>query len=83
MSELSTLGKQGIVLMSGNYQAQTEYIYTQLNDIKPEMIEEAHAMPAKPRQSLQKTLKARWGKFVEPHKGNSVSIHVTEITRIL
>lgn len=41
MSELSALGKQGIVLMSDSYEAQTEYIYTQLNDIKPEMIEEA------------------------------------------
>lgn len=41
MSELSELGKQGIALMGGSYDAQTEYIYTQLNDIKPEMIEEA------------------------------------------
>lgn len=41
MTELSELGRHGIVLMGGNYDAQTEYIYTQLNDIKPEMIEEA------------------------------------------
>ena len=41
MSELSALGKQGIVLQSGNYESQTEYLYTGLNDIKPEMIEEA------------------------------------------
>ena len=41
MSELSDLGRQGIVLMSDSYQARTEYMYTRLNDIKPEMIEEA------------------------------------------
>ena len=41
MGELSALGKQGIVLQSGNYESQTEYLYTGLNDIKPEMIEEA------------------------------------------
>lgn len=41
MSGLSDLGKQGIVLQTGNYEAQTEYLYTGLNDIKPEMIEEA------------------------------------------
>ena len=41
MSELSALGKQGIVLVGNNYESQTEYIYTQLNDIKPQMIEEA------------------------------------------
>ena len=41
MSGLSALGKQGIVLQGGNYDAQTEYLYTRLNDVKPEMIEEA------------------------------------------
>ena len=38
---LSELGKQGIVFTGPNYQSQTEYIFTRLNDIKPEMIEEA------------------------------------------
>lgn len=41
MNELSALGKQGIVLVGNSYDSQTEYIYTQLNDIKPQMIEEA------------------------------------------
>lgn len=41
MSELSDLGKQGIVFTGDNYQAQTEYLFTRLNDVKPEMIEEA------------------------------------------
>lgn len=41
MGNMSSLGKQGIVFTAGNYQSQTEYIFTRLNQIKPEMIEEA------------------------------------------
>lgn len=41
MSSLSELGKQGIVFTGGNYGLQTEYLFTRLNDVKPEMIEEA------------------------------------------
>lgn len=35
------MGKQGIVFSGGNCQSQTEYIFAQLNEVKPEMIEEA------------------------------------------
>lgn len=41
MSALSELGRQGIVLSSDNYQAQPQYLFTRLNEVKPEMIEEA------------------------------------------
>lgn len=41
MGSLSELGKQGIVFTGGNYQSATEYIFTRLNEVKPEMIEEA------------------------------------------
>lgn len=41
MGFLSQLGKQGIVITGGNYDSQTDYIFTRLNDVKPEMIEEA------------------------------------------
>ena len=41
MQNLSALGKQGIVLTSGDYMAQTEYLFTELNQLKPIMIEEA------------------------------------------
>ena len=33
--------KQGIVITSGDYRYQTQFLFTKLNDIKPEMIEEA------------------------------------------
>jgi hypothetical protein len=39
--QLSDLGKKGIAFNGNNYQAQTEYIFTKLNQVKPAMIEEA------------------------------------------
>lgn len=41
MGLLSELGKKGIVFTGGDYQSQPEYIFTRLNEVKPEMIEEA------------------------------------------
>ena len=40
MSQLSSLGKQGIVLQGG-YQSRPQYLFTRLNEVKPAMIEEA------------------------------------------
>jgi hypothetical protein len=41
MTRLSKLGKQGIVLSGGDHRGQTEFLFTRLNDVKPEMVEEA------------------------------------------
>lgn len=41
MSGMSELGRQGIVFSGNNYEAPTEYLFTGLNELKPEMIEEA------------------------------------------
>ena len=41
MGRLSDLGREGIVFTGGNYGSQPEYLFTRLNDVKPEMIEEA------------------------------------------
>ncbi|GGF66965.1 SIMPL domain-containing protein [Alteromonas lipolytica] len=38
---LTDLLGQGVALSTENYNARTEYIFTRLNDVKPEMIEEA------------------------------------------
>lgn len=40
-SALSELGKKGIVFTGDSYETKTEYIFTRLNEVKPEMIEEA------------------------------------------
>ncbi len=41
MGQLSELGKQGIAFSGENYLGQTEYLFTRLNEVKPEMVEEA------------------------------------------
>lgn len=41
MPGLAALGKQGIALVGENYDNKPEYIFERLNEIKPEMIEEA------------------------------------------
>jgi len=41
MKGLPQLGKQGIAFTGGNYEARPEYIFASLNDIKPDMIEQA------------------------------------------
>lgn len=71
MSSLSDLGKEGIVFSGGNYQAQTEYLFTRLNEIKPQMIEEAtrearevaQKFAADSRSTLGKIKRASQGQF--------------------
>ncbi|MCB1786728.1 MAG: SIMPL domain-containing protein [Gammaproteobacteria bacterium] len=41
MRGLTDLGKQGIAIAGQDYGVRTEFLYTDLNDIKPAMIEEA------------------------------------------
>lgn len=41
MNQLVDLGKQGVTLSGEDYQVQTEYLFTRLNEVKPGMIEEA------------------------------------------
>jgi len=41
MKDLVELGKQGIAIAGQDYEAKTEYLFIRLNDIKPEMVEEA------------------------------------------
>lgn len=41
MNKLADLGREGIAFSQNNYQGQTEYIFTGLNAIKPDMVEQA------------------------------------------
>lgn len=83
MSRLSALGKQGIVLTSGMYPAQTEYLFTRLNAVKPEMIEEAtrnarevaEKFAADSSSRLGKIRRASQGQFsIEPRDMNNPQI---------
>lgn len=41
MKKLVELGKQGIAIAGQDHETRTEFLFTKLNDIKPEMVEEA------------------------------------------
>ena len=41
MNDLVDLGKQGLALSGQDYEARTQFLFTKLNDLKPEMVEEA------------------------------------------
>ena len=41
LSEISELGKAGIVIAGDSYDNRTQYFFTKLNEIKPDMVEEA------------------------------------------
>ncbi len=69
MSELSELGKQGIVFTSGNYPSQTEYIYTGLNKVKPEMIEEATRKAREVAEKFAKDSESQLGKIKTASQG--------------
>jgi len=83
MAQLSELGKQGIAFTGEDYRSQTEYLFTRLNAVKPEMIEEATAnarevaqkFAADSNSTLGKIKRATQGQFsVEPRDNNNPQI---------
>lgn len=69
MGSLSALGKKGIVFTGGNYQSQTEYIFTRLNKVKPEMIEEATRKAREVAEKFASDSKSRLGKIRRASQG--------------
>lgn len=69
MGMLSTLGKQGIVFSGGNYQSQTEYIFTRLNEVKPEMIEEATRKAREVAEKFASDSDSKLGKIKKASQG--------------
>ena len=53
MGKLSELGKQGIVLTGNNYQSQTEYLFTRLNEVAEKFAEDSDSRLGKIRQASQ------------------------------
>ncbi|MEZ5570695.1 MAG: SIMPL domain-containing protein [Halioglobus sp.] len=69
MGSLSELGKQGIVLTSGNYESQTEYIFNRLNEVKPEMIEEATRQAREVAEKFASDSNSKLGKIKTASQG--------------
>jgi hypothetical protein len=86
MNSLSELGKEGIVFMDTRY--QTEYLFNRLNEVKPEMIEEAtkNAREVATRfaddseSSLGKIKRASQGQFsIYPRDNNNPHIMIVRV----
>lgn len=69
MSEMSELGKQGIVFSGDSYASQPEYIFTGLNDIKPAMIEEATKNARVVAEKFAKDSDSQLGKIKRASQG--------------
>lgn len=69
MDGLSELGKLGIVFTGGDYQFQTEYIFTRLNEIKPEMIHEATTKAREVATKFAEDSQSRLGKIKNASQG--------------
>ncbi len=69
MGSLSELGKKGIVISGGDYQTQTEYLFTKLNDIKPAMIEEATMKARDVAQKFASDSNSTLGKIKQASQG--------------
>jgi hypothetical protein len=69
MGRLSELGKQGIVLTGGGYQAQEEYLFTRLNEVKPAMIEDATRNAREVANKFAADSQSRLGKIKRASQG--------------
>ncbi len=69
MNSLSSLGKQGIVFTAANYRSQTEYLFTRLNSVKPEMIEEATRKAREVAEKFASDSKSTLGKIKKASQG--------------
>jgi hypothetical protein len=69
MSELSQLGKQGIVLTGNDHMSQTEYLFTRLNDVKPDMIEEATRKAREVAEKFAEDSQSALGKIKRASQG--------------
>jgi hypothetical protein len=69
MKKLFELGKQGIAISGQDYQTKTQFLFTNLNEIKPEMIEEATKNARKVAEKFAKDSDSKLGKIKKARQG--------------
>ena len=69
MNKLSQLGKGGIVFSAGSYGNRTEFLFTKLNDIKPDMVEEATRKAREVAEKFAGDSNSRLGKIKKARQG--------------
>jgi uncharacterized protein len=69
MRNIGELGRQGVIVGGDDYQFRTEYLFTRLNDIKPEMIEAATVEARKVAEMFAEDSDSRLGKIKTASQG--------------
>ncbi len=69
INEIGELGKQGVILNQDPYANRIEYSFTKLNDIKPDMIEEATKNAREVAQKFAKDSQSSLGKIKRATQG--------------
>lgn len=69
MNNLAALGKKGIAFTGDRYQNSTEYLFTRLNEIKPEMVEEATRKAREVAEKFAKDSNSKLGKIKKARQG--------------
>ena len=69
MDKLVDLGKKGIVIAAQNWENRTEYIFTGLNNIKPNMVEEATKQAREVAEKFAKDSDSKLGKIKKAYQG--------------
>ncbi|MDP3437791.1 MAG: SIMPL domain-containing protein [Bacteroidales bacterium] len=69
ISSQSELLQKGIALLAGDYQYQTQFMYTLLNDIKPSMIEEATKSARASAEKFATDSNSKLGKIKSANQG--------------
>lgn len=66
---VAELGKKGIALGGNEYNQQTQFLFTRLNDIKPAMIEEATRNARAVAEKFASDAKSQIGKLKRANQG--------------
>lgn len=83
INEQSELLKQGIAITGGDYMYRVKYEYSDLNSIKPQMIEEATKNARMLLRNLLQTATANLARLNALHKVNSALATETSLHLIL
>lgn len=69
LGDLAELGAQGVVLSGGNYETRTRFVFTGLNELKPDMVEEATRNAREVASKFAADSDSRLGKIKRAQQG--------------
>lgn len=69
MEKTADLIRKGVVLAGSDWRTETQFLFTKLNDIKPQMIEEATLNARKVAEQFAKDSQSKIGKILHANQG--------------